>query len=136
MSSPTVPNWIAKAVVYVPGYTGGGAIQPTTDWRATKTQVIVTVGGRDRRFYLDTLTEVGSGNRHSTHATRLLPADAPEVLAAIRDAQVRAARNAVFLAVEKARLQDSKKGAEETLRALDSIIAAATKAMASLTEVL
>jgi hypothetical protein len=65
---PSVPNWIPRAVVIMPS---GSRMHPdeafdVKDWRATRTQVVVTLANANRtehRFYLDGLRPVGSSYR-------------------------------------------------------------------------
>lgn len=134
---PTVPNWIAKAVVLTPTFMGPDIIQPTTHWRATNTQVIVQTGpgSGDLRFYLDTLTKVGSSKR-ALSSPRLVPPDHPAVITARREQTVAAARHAVLDEVAKQRLQDSSDDAEAAVAKLSAIRDAVDKALASLAEVL
>jgi hypothetical protein len=64
---PAVPNWIPHAIVILPGLLPGlDEAIPVKDWRATKTQVVVTLDNPKRtemRFYLDGLRPVGSDSR-------------------------------------------------------------------------
>jgi hypothetical protein len=58
----TVPNWIVKGYVYSPGFTpAGDTVHRIKHWRATRTQVVVQVHGRNGefRFSLETLREIG-----------------------------------------------------------------------------
>jgi hypothetical protein len=134
---PTVPNWIAKAVIFTPNRRlDGGTVQPIAGWRATKTQVIVTAGGRERRFYLDSLTEVGQPKDFVQLRTRLLPPDAPEVAEARRVQVIAAASAAVVAEVDRQRFQDTHTDAGAMMSKLDAVRDVVTKAIASLAEVL
>jgi hypothetical protein len=131
----SVPNWIAKAVILTPSYGGHIRTAKTTGWRATRTQVIVNTKSGERRFRLDTLTEVGDPH-YGSMRTRLAEPSDPEIVAARSKGIISAARGDVQLAVERARLQDSGKTAEETTAALLAIRDTVNAALASLTEVL
>lgn len=138
---PSVPNWIPRAVILTPGYGNSrGTVTPTTGWRATNTQVVVTaVNGLsgtvvERRFYLSTLTEVGQPkHRQSAH---LADPDDPEVLKALADKAIRNACGHVLAAIEKQRLQDSSTDAEATVKKLFAIRVAVDEAIAQVGEVL
>jgi hypothetical protein len=131
----SVPNWITSAVVY--GSTGASVdVQPVLSYRATKTQVIVTVqGSRGRvelRFRLKSLREVGSGDYSPR---RLLPSDDPRVVGASRRMKMDRARSDAHVAVVLARLQDSTADLDLLVTKLSAIRDAATKALAALAEV-
>lgn len=136
-SGPSVPNWIPRAVIFAPGYGNSrGTVTQTMGWRATNTQVIVTVpSGLERRFYLETLTEVGQSKRSIRSARLAAPAD-PEVVAARTDKAISDARNHVLVAIEKQRLQDSSTDAEATVKKLFAIRVAVDEAIAQVGEVL
>lgn len=136
---PTVPNWIAKAVIYTPGYgTTNGSVTPILSWRATNTQVVVEVMRRgvrvERRFRLDKLTEVGQSSSH--HLPRLMPPDASEVLAVQERVVVNQARSMVLNEVATQRLVDSSASADAVLTKLLAVQDAVNKAIASLGPVL
>lgn len=135
---PTVPPWIAKAVIHeeYDGYDRRHTMIETTGWRAAKTQVIVTVAGPrgpvERRFRLSDLTEVG-GRRGDSVAT-LVSADSDEAASVRRSMAVRhaleLARNA------KAERLDSSMDAEALVLAVGRMQRAATKALAVLADLL
>jgi hypothetical protein len=125
----TVPNWIAKAVILY-----SNAAVPITEWRATRTQVVVRTSptGPERRFSLDRLREVGKG----WGAPVLAAPDDPRVVAIREQKIVNAALGDVLAEVERHRLQDSGQAPEDAVRKLTAIRDAATKALAELSEVL
>lgn len=134
----TVPPWIAKAVIFTPGYHGdAGKVAPILDWRATDTQVVVDVMYRGervgRRFRLDTLTQVGHGGYG---APQLMAPDAPTVLAAQAQTVADEARRLVLGVVQKQRLQDGAQSADAVLTKLIAVQDAVNKAIASLGPVL
>lgn len=131
---PTVPNWIAKAVIYESRDYGRSAVViPITGYRATKTQVVVTCAGArgpvERRFRLDKLTELGGGT-WSPHMARLLPADSEKVIAAqrsmVREGAIETARR-----VADARLNSSM-SAEQAASTISKMRDELTRALAAL----
>lgn len=99
MQTHEIPGWLAvgaKVAVYTVAYDGRGSVRWAWVVRHTKTQVVVHhAGGVERRFRLGgrgRLTPVGSDRNHRTE---LLPPDAPEVLAVVRQATVRQAMGAL-----------------------------------------
>lgn len=134
---PSVPNWIAKAVI-IASSGSGDAVTPITEWRATKTQVIVRTrtDSSERRFYLDTLTQVGQPKYFREMRIRLEPPDSPAVLAAQRQAVIRNAQNSVSIEITRQRLQDTARSSEELAVKLTAIVDAANAALALLAEVL
>lgn len=134
----SVPNWIPRAVIFDPDrYYSSAPVTPIVEWRATKTQVIVRTSptGRERRFYLDSLTEVGQPKYFSDLRTRLEAPDAPVVLAAQRDQTIRTAKAHLSSIIEKQRLQDTT-DAEATVKKLFAIRVAVDEAIAMAGEVL
>lgn len=136
MPDPAVPNWIAKALIHTPDRSEG-TLTPILSWRPTRTQVVVTVDGLrgpvERRFYLDTLTEVGQSKR-SIHSSRLIAPDPPQAIASRRATAATRARNAVLSAVEEQRFQDYTDDAEVVAAKLVALRAAVNEALASLGE--
>lgn len=127
---PPVPNWIAKAVVLY-----ANKAVPTTEWRATKTQVIVRTEptGPEIRFYLDGLRRVGD---HGFSAVLLVAPDDPRVIDLNTAQVVNDARYTVLNEVDNQRLQDSSQDAETVAAKLTAIQGVVNKALASLAEVL
>lgn len=136
---PGVPNWIPRAVIYVPRYSGPGEITPIMGYRATRTQVIVTAPGLrgpvERRFRLSDLTEVGD-KHYGSRRTRLASPDEPEVRADMRQPVVDKALASVLTAVNAERLQDGGQTADEATRKLLAVQSACAAALALLSEVL
>lgn len=131
MTVPTVPNWIAKAVVTNSGRT---AAYPITGWRATRTQVIVsTEREQEIRFRLSDLREVGR-DRYSPSAYHLVPPTDARLHAAARRRKLNAARGEVLWTVKKVRLQDSIDDLDLALAKLEAVRQAVVKAQASLTD--
>lgn len=134
---PSVPNWIAKAVIYENSYTQ--AVTPTSGWRATSTQVVVTVatsrGTSERRFSLNSLIEVDTGLPLWRRAFLLAPDD-PRVIWAKHEAVTRRARNHVRAALEEQRLDDSAGDVEATIKKLLAIRIALDEAIAQSGEAL
>ena len=131
----TVPNWIAKAIVFVPApsHLDPGIFVPTASWRAAKTQVIVTLDVPERtevRFYLDGLREVGH------HGRELLDPSDPKVMHRMVSAKSRRSVNDLQTAVALARLDQSRGNAEELVTKISAIQRAATKALADLADLL
>lgn len=137
MFMPTVPNWIAKAVIVTPSLSGD-TITPIVGWRATGTQVIVRTSPRapERRFYLDGLALVGQPKSFREQRIRLEPPDAPVVVRARRERVVGSARDHVIITIEKQRLQDRSTDAAETAAKLLALRTAVDQALAALAEVL
>jgi hypothetical protein len=137
----TVPNWIAKAVIYESLDHGRRArVIPTTGWRATKTQVIVTYDGprgpSERRFRLDNLREVRSQNAWHSNLASLADPSEDRVMQA-RAEMTRASAVATLKGViADTRLDASAMDAEALVVAIGRIQRAATKALADLAEVL
>jgi len=133
---PTVPNWIPRAVVYVPGYgTTPARAYPITDWRATRTQVVVTYKARGReiegRFRLADLRGVSDRDRH----TYLLAPDDPRVIEARRAAKlesVLANLTTTALADRPGTPASPDRDAEAIARYATALRDAATKALAEL----
>lgn len=135
----TVPNWIAKAVIYESHNYGRRAdITETLSWRATKTQVIVTVqtpaGRSERRFRLDGLAEVGRGAWDS-HFAKLMDSDDEKVIKARADQRVRATIGTLRRALDE-RLDLSSMDDEALALAIGRIQRAATKALAEMADLL
>lgn len=129
---PTVPNWIAKAIVTDPQRL---VSYPITSWRATKTQVVVsTATQQEIRFRLDGLTEVGK-DRYNPSRYELVAPDDARLAAAQRRAVLDNARVKVMWTVEKVRLQDSRVEIDELLTKLETIRQAVVRAQASLAKV-
>lgn len=133
---PTVPNWIGHAIVIVPSgsYLRPDEAIPVKSWRATNTQVVVTLDDAKRtemRFYLDGLRGVGP-NR----GAELLDADHSATKR--RAARIRAAVAIYALESEMAlaRLGDSRSDNEALAVKVGRIQRAATKALAALADVL
>jgi hypothetical protein len=133
----SVPNWIAEAVVYHKPYAGIGEVTPIKTWRATGTQIVVTIDGTrgpvERRFSIDTLKRLGGGSHAREH---LRASDDPAVLDAVRLRVINDARWKVLAAVDAQRFQDASDDAAATLAKLEAVLTATNKAIASLTEVL
>lgn len=138
MMAATVPNWIAKGYAYQPSYgTSPDKVYAVTGWRATQTQVVVTLEGitGERRFSLDDLREIRRRESSRPGAMRLVsPAD-PRVREAQQEATVRAAVSALKTAMS-ARLDSSSMSVEELMTTIDGIRMAATKAMADMGDLL
>jgi predicted alpha-1,6-mannanase (GH76 family) len=135
---PTVPNWIAKAVIYESRDHGSRAdITPVLWWRATATQVVVECKRRgervERRFRLDDLREVGRG-RYG--AAELHSADDERVVRALAQNRKHDAVSTLNGVIDDTRLDASSMDAEQIVLAIDKIQRAATKALADLGEVL
>lgn len=131
----TVPNWIANAVIVHPIRGREASLTYTKRWRATKTQVIVeTVDGREKRFWLVGLTEVGEPKGFPLQRVHLAAPDAPEVIASRRASAVSEASWMVLGEVERKRLQDYTDDAEAMVEKLTAIRDAANAALASLVE--
>jgi hypothetical protein len=137
----TVPNWIAKAVIYESlDYGRRARVIPTTGWRATKTQVIVTYDGprgpSERRFRLADLREVRSQNAWHGNLASLADPSEDRVVEA-RAEMVRSSAVATLKKViEDTRLDASAMDAEALVLAIGRIQRAATKALAALADVL
>jgi hypothetical protein len=135
----SVPNWIAKAVIFRPTRSEFAEITATTGWRATRTQVIVTVDGPrgpvERRFRLDSLTEVGYP-RYDRTAPQLKAPDALPVVEALKADVVYNARVTVLMALDGLRLQDSGQSAEVVAAKLAKLADAVNKALAEIGTVL
>lgn len=133
----TVPNWIAKAVIVHPGRYGEASLTGTRDWRATKTQAVVTDEyGRERRFYLDTLTEVGGTRSVPELCVHLAPPDDPVVITSKRASAVSKAGAMVLDEVERQRLQDHADDAGVMVQKLTAVRDAANAALAGLVDYL
>lgn len=136
----TVPNWIAKAVIYEPHDYGRSArVINTTGWRSTRMQVIVTCDGPrgpiERRFGLADLTEIRQRDSWTSRARLMEPSD-PKVVEAKSGMACRAAVSDLKTVIEETRLDPSVMDAEALVVAIGRIQRAATKAMADLSEVL
>lgn len=133
-----VPTWIAKALIHTPNRSAG-TLTSTLAWRATRTQVVVTVEGLrgpiERRFYLDTLTEVGQVRR-SINSSRLVAPDSPQAVASRRATTASAARDRVLTTVERQRLIDYSDDPETVTAKLLELRTTIDEALASLAEVL
>lgn len=129
MPEPTVPNWIAKAVILY-----SDAAVPICEWRCTRTQVVVrtTPTGPERRFRLDDLREVGNG----WTAPRLAAPDDPRVLGVQKAAIIRKASSHVWGVIVQQRMQDSTNDAAAAAAKLLALRSAVDQALASLSEVL
>jgi hypothetical protein len=123
----TVPNWIAKGYVYQDYPRMAYRI---TEWRATRTQVIVHVDGlrHELRFSLDDLRRIGGG---ASSNMRILPPDDRRVVDAIHQATTRAVVDDLRAAMDE-RLDASVMDAEALVVAIGRIQRAATKALADL----
>lgn len=131
---PTVPNWIPRAVVYIaaPG-TNPGTFVDTSGWRATRTQVIVTLDTPERtevRFYLDGLRAVGR------RGFELLDPSDPKVERRMVSIKMRHALDDLETTMALARLSHSRGNAEELVTKISAIQRAATKALAALSDLL
>lgn len=129
---PTVPNWIAKAVVITRDRGSDRVAYPVKSWRATKTQVIVTIDAPNRaeaRFYLDGLVGVGADRG----AELVDPEVAKDRLARIRSNQ---AVSDLETAMVLARLDRVRSDPEALVTEIGKIQRAATKALAALADVL
>jgi hypothetical protein len=132
MTEPTVPNWIAKAIVTDSRRSVAHAIRP--GWRATRTQVIVsTEHEQEIRFRLGDLREVGK-DRYSPNTYYLVPPTDAKLLAAEQRRALDRARNGALDAVEKARLQDGTDDLDSVLAKLETVRQAVVKAQASLAD--
>lgn len=132
---PTVPNWIAKGYA-ISGYGRGRRIYRVTAWRATKTQVVVTLGasGRETRFRLTDLCEVG----RSYGGLRLVAPESDEVTEALRLSKIQGARNGLDHAIEEhqACMRAGVSDVESVVASISNVQRAATKAMADLADLL
>jgi hypothetical protein len=133
---PTVPNWIGHSVVILPSRNSLRADRAyrVTSWRATKTQVVVTLDTPNRteaRFYLDGLVGVG-GDRGAA----LL--DATDPVTVKRGALINSRRAVAELetVMALARLDRIRSDPEALATEIGRIRDAATAALASLAEVL
>jgi hypothetical protein len=136
---PTVPNWIAKGYVYTPSYgTREASCLPVEDWRATTTQVVVTVktqslGSVEHRFTLDGLRQIGRPDR----ASLLLAPDDQRVTKALARTRLLAVLATLDMAIEPADLRPSRiEDAEQAAVVVGRIQRAATKALADLADLL
>lgn len=130
-TGPSVPNWIARAFIFSPYPSGGGTLTAVASWRPTRTQVVVTdAGGRERRFRLNDLKEMG---RHWP-CPRLVAPDDPQVLAVQEERATSHALAHLALAIEKQRLQDSGQTLDQAIAKLEAVRMAATEALASLAD--
>lgn len=134
-TGPSVPNWIAKAVILTPSYSGPASIMKMTGWRATRTQVVVRTERGERRFYLDGLTEVGDKN-FGLMKTRLAAPNDPQAIAARRQRVVNGVLGSVLTTVNELRLQDSEQTPEAAFVKLTRLQLVVNKAMADLGSVL
>lgn len=137
----TVPNWIAKAVIYESrDYGRTATVTDILSWRATKTQVIVTVqtpaGRSERRFRLDGLAEVGVGRgAWDSRFAKLMDSDDEKVIKARADQRVRATIGTLRRALDE-RLDLSSMDDEALTLAIGRIQRAATKALAEMADLL
>lgn len=134
---PTVPPWISHAIVVIPSRsrTSPDDACPIKDWRATKTQVVVTLDNPNRsemRFYLDGLRAVGA--RYGE--PELLDADAPETVR--RVARIRSARAIADLETAMALnvIAHNRNDPEALVTEIGRIQRAATEALARLADLL
>ena len=134
----TVPNWIAKGYAYDNSPRGDSTAYPIKTWRATNTQVVVTLDGLNGefRFYLDDLRYVGRTRNETRWSMTLLPPDDDRVRKALDRRALRTAVNDLRGVIADTRLDPSSMDAEALLTAIGRIQRAATKAMADLAEVL
>lgn len=133
---PSVPNWIGHAVVILPNYSSPRPDEavPVKSWRATKTQVVVTLDNPHRtemRFYLDCLHGVGADRGAELR-------DATDPVTVRRVAHIRAAEAIGVLqtTMALARLDDYRGAFAESAERIRAIHDAATAALAALAEVL
>lgn len=131
----TVPNWIAKAVIVDPQRS---EVHPITEWRATKTQVIVRTAptGPEHRFYLDSLTLVGGPKSFPETRVHLAAPDDPKITEIRARHAVNRARGDVAATVDRVRLWDGGMSIEEAAKAIHDIRCAAVCALAELAEFL
>lgn len=136
MAMATVPNWIAKGYVFVPGFTQhSDAVYPVNHWRATRTQVVVQVDGLNGefRFYLDTLKEAGHSGTWDRKS--LAAPDDSEVVKTLPEMTKRTAVADLKKALTEP-LDASAMDAEALVVAIGRIQRAATKALADLADLL
>jgi hypothetical protein len=137
----TVPNWIANAVIYESlDYGRRIRVIPTTGWRATKTQVIVTYDGprgpSERRFRLEDLGEVGRRQGawwHSDLATLADPSEDRVVKAQAAMLRESVVGNLKSI-IDKTELDASEMDAEALAVAIDRIHSACSVAIIELGE--
>jgi hypothetical protein len=137
----TVPNWIAKAVIYESlDYGRRARVIPTTGWRATKTQVIVTYDGprgpSERRFRLADLREVHSRTAWDSNLAVLADPSEDRVMQARVEMTRSSAVATLKSVIADTRLDASAMDAEALVVAIGRIQRAATKALADLADLL
>ena len=132
----TVPNWIGHALVIRPS---GSSLRPdeavrVASWRATKTQVVVTLDnpGRSKvRFYLDGLRGVGEHRRHELH-----DAQSPATMRRVASLAYRDAVRELETVMALTRLDRIRSDPEALATEVGKLRDAATKALAALADVL
>lgn len=131
---PTVPNWIAKGYAYD---LRSAQVYKILSWRATTTQVVVTLDGLpgEHRFRLDNRTY--TNRRMETFRRMVLIAPDDGRVASAKEEQTCArAVDDLRAVIDQTRLDASAMDAEALVVAIGRIQRAATKAMADLAEVL
>lgn len=132
----TVPNWISHALVIRPS---GSRDRPdeavrTVSWRATKTQVVVTLDNPNRsevRFYLDGLRGVGKHRNFE-----LLDAHSPATLRRVAFLAYRDAVRELETVMALTRLDRIRSDPEALATEIGKLRDAATKALAAIADVL
>lgn len=133
---PTVPNWIGHALVIVPSRS---MLRPdeavrVAAWRATKTQVIVTLDNPSRsevRFYLDGLVGVGSQKGHE-----LLDAQSGTNVKRVAALRYKHAVGKLETVMALTRIDRIRADPEALVTEIGKLRDAATEALAALAEVL
>lgn len=135
----TVPNWIGDAVAVdlAFGNVGPNAnAYPVRGWRATKTRVMVTLGGNywstnEVAFRLDDLGQVG---KPPYSAMYLLAPDDPRAIEAVRSMKIRRAVNEAKDVIRNTRLDVSSMSPEALSEALDAVMKACSAAIVTIAE--
>jgi hypothetical protein len=132
----TVPNWIGHALVIRPS---SSSLRPdeavrVASWRATKTQVVVTLdnpGRSEIRFYLDGLCGVGTDR-----SCELLDAHSPATLRRVAFLAYRGAVSELETVMAITRLDRIRSNPEALAVEIGKLRDAATNALAAIADVL
>lgn len=129
----TVPNWIAKGYALDRTDFRRPRAYKVTRWRATPTQVVVELEGRngEYRFRLDDLRGTGR-----VRAMTLVAPDGPETKAAFNDTVKQRVIADLRNAIDDNPLNDTDADVEDLVLTIGRIQRAATKAMAKLADLL
>lgn len=136
VAMPSVPNWITHAIVIQiqpAGFPGYRAVA-VKSWRATATQVVVTLddpGRTELRFRLDGLSGIGDAWRMT-----LCDATDPGVVRRVSRIRADAAIDALRSTVALTRLHRNREDLDGKAEEICAIRDAATAALAAIAEVL